>query len=167
MPAADSFNGCRTLQQVSHSEITTLRMRGSKGHFKQEKGTSREAHVAVGLAALERLPQRVEVGKRGNRGPEGDARVAKATDLCRQRNACQRVLIGIDFGHSVHDAGRASSFSTCLARCLQHWGSRGSRGAQQGKQPAKEKRQEPKRKVKQESLHDAADQQSLFASLLE
>ena len=30
MPAADSLNGCRTLQQVSHSGVTTLRMRGSK-----------------------------------------------------------------------------------------------------------------------------------------
>ena len=88
MPAAYGFNGCRTLQQVSHSGVTTLRMRGSKGHFKQEKGTSREAHVAVGLAGLGRLLQRVEVGKRGNRRPEGDAIVAKATDLCRQRNAC-------------------------------------------------------------------------------
>ena len=43
-------------------------MRGSKGHLKQEKGTGREAHVAVGLAALGRLPQRVEVGKGGNAG---------------------------------------------------------------------------------------------------
>ena len=152
MPAADSFNGCRTLQQVSHSGVTTLRMRGSKGHFKQEKGTSREAHVAVRLAALGRLPQRVEVGKRGNRRPEGDAIVAKATDLCRQRNACQRVLMGIDLGYGVHDAGRAISFSTCLARRLQHWGSRvaveRSRGCSL-----------------QESLHDAADQQSLFGLL--
>ena len=137
MPAAYSFNSCRTLQQVSHSGVAPLRMRGSKRHLKQEKGTSREAHVAVRLAALGRLPQRVEVGKGGNWRPEGEAIVAEATDLCRQRSACQRVLLGIDLGHSVHDAGRASALATCLARRLQHWGSRGGRGAKQGKQPAR------------------------------
>ena len=145
MPATYSFNGCRTLQQVSHSGVAPLRMRGCKGDLKQEKGTRREAHVAVRLAALGRLPQRVEVGKRGNWRAEGEAIVAKATDLCRQRNASQRVLLGIDLGHGVHDAGRASSLATCFARRLQHWGSCGGRGAQQGKQPAKEKHQEPKR----------------------
>ena len=119
MPTADSLNGCRALQQVSHSGVTTLRMWSNEGHFKQEKGTSREAHVAIRLAALERLPQRMEMGKRGNRRLEGDAIVAKATNLSRQRNAYQRVLMGIDLGHGVHDAGRASSFPTCLARRLQ------------------------------------------------
>ena len=44
--------------------------------------------------------------------------MAKATKLSRQRNAFQRVLMGI-LGRGVHDAGRASSFPTCLARCLQ------------------------------------------------
>ena len=52
MPTADSLNGCRTSQQVSHSEVTTLDMWSSKEHFKQEKGTSWEAYVAIRLAAL-------------------------------------------------------------------------------------------------------------------
>ena len=82
--------------------------------FKQEKGTSREAHVAVRLAALGRLPQRVEMGKRGNRRPESDAIVAKATDLCKQRNAYQRVLVGIDLGHGVHDAAGPARFPLVL-----------------------------------------------------
>ena len=41
----------------------------------------------------------MEVDKRGNRWLEGDTIVTKATDLCRQCNACQRVLMGIDLGH--------------------------------------------------------------------
>ena len=89
--------------------------------------------------------------------------MAQATDLGRQRNAYQGVLMGIDLGHGVHDACRASSFPTCLARRLQQGGSRCSRGAQQWKQPAKKKHQEPKRKVKQEALHNAANQRSFFS----
>ena len=45
MPAADSLNGCRTLQQVSHSGVTTLRMWGSKG-------TSSKRRVPAGKRML-------------------------------------------------------------------------------------------------------------------
>ena len=60
----------------------------------------------------------MEMGKGSNRRPKGDAKVAQATDIGGQRKAYQGVLMGIDLGHGVHDARRASSFPTCLARRL-------------------------------------------------
>ena len=35
MPTTDSFNGCRALQQMSHTGVTPLRMRGSEGYLKK------------------------------------------------------------------------------------------------------------------------------------
>ena len=86
---------------------------------KQEEGASREARVAIRLAALGRPPQRMEMGKGGNRRPKGDAIVAQATDLSRQRNAYQGVLMGIDLGHGVHDAGRAKPWSAAVEAACQ------------------------------------------------
>ena len=70
--------------------------------------------------------------------------MAKATDLSRQRNVYQGVLMGIDLGHGVQMRAGPARFPLVVPDA----GSSRSRGAQQWKQPAKKKYQESKGQVK-------------------
>ena len=83
MPTTDGFNSCGTFQQVLHTGVTPLRMRGSEGYLEKKQSTRREADIAVRLAALGGLAHRMEVGKGGDWRPEGEAILAQATNLSR------------------------------------------------------------------------------------
>ena len=95
MPTTDGFNSCGTFQQVSHTGVTPLHMRGSERYLEKQQSTRREADIAVRLAALGGLSHRVEVGKGGDWRPKGEAIVAQATNLSRECNASSECFWGL------------------------------------------------------------------------